>query len=358
MSDLESRIKALIAAQGPISVAQFMTQALHDPKGGYYATRDPFGSGGDFVTAPEVSQMFGEMLGLWCIQVWHDQGRPKNARLVELGPGRGTLMSDVLRTLRSMPEFFENLEVVLVEASPVLQKIQQDKLKDSGTAPGWRNRFDETLSDRPLFLLANEFFDALPIRQFVKTQRGWCERMVTLSEGRLVFALAPTPTPSALIPADRMEAPEGGVYESAPAATALAEEIAAIIARQGGGALITDYGFAAPGFGETLQAVASHSFADVLEEPGESDLSAHVDFAALAQAAKHGGACVFGPQNQGDFLVDVGIARRAEKLMATNPAAATTLVAGVERLIAPDQMGTLFKAVALMPDAAPKPPGF
>jgi SAM-dependent MidA family methyltransferase len=266
-------------------------------------------------------------------------------------------MADVLRTIRTMPEFFDGLEVMLVEASPVLQAIQKEKLKDSGAQINWMGRFDETGSG-PLFLLANEFFDALPIRQFVKTQRGWCERMVTVKDGALAFALAPAPTPPALIPPDRLEAPEGGVYENAPAATALAGEIAAIIARQGGGALITDYGYAAPGFGETLQAVAAHSFAAVLEDPGESDLSAHVDFPALAQAAKRGGASVFGPQNQGDFLVDVGIGRRAEKLMASNPAAAQSLVAGVERLIAPDQMGTLFKALALMPDAAPKPPGF
>lgn len=357
MSDLAGRIQALIAAQGPISIAQFMTMALHDPAGGYYATRDPFGSGGDFTTAPEVSQMFGEMLGLWCIQVWHDQGRPKNPRLVELGPGRGTLMADVLRTIRTVPEFFDGLEVTLVEASPVLQEIQKKKLENSGAQINWIGRFDDTGSG-PLFLLANEFFDALPIRQFVKTPRGWCERMVTVKDGVLAFALAPIPISPALIPSDRLEAPEGGVYESAPAATALAEEIAAIIARQGGGALITDYGYAAPGFGETLQAVAAHSFAALLEDPGESDLSAHVDFPALAQAAKRGGASVFGPQNQGDFLVDVGIGRRAEKLMASNPVSAQSLVAGVERLIAPDQMGVLFKALALMPDAAPRPPGF
>lgn len=358
MSVLESRIKALIAAQGPISIAQFMTQALHDPQGGYYATRDPFGSGGDFTTAPEISQMFGEMLGLWCLQAWHDQDRPKNPRLIELGPGRGTLMNDVLRTMRSLPEFFERLEVVLVEASPVLRGIQEEKLKNSGVPVRWSTHFDATLSDRPLFLLANEFFDALPIRQFVKTERGWCERMVTLKDDRLVFALAPVPVPSALIPLDRRDAPDGAVFETAPAASALAGEIAAIVARRGGGALITDYGYDAPGPGETLQAVASHSFADVLDDPGESDLSAHVDFLALAAAARHSGAQVFGPRKQGDFLVDVGIAGRAEKLMAANPGAAQTLVVGVERLIAPEQMGILFKALAVMPGGAPKPPGF
>jgi NADH dehydrogenase [ubiquinone] 1 alpha subcomplex assembly factor 7 len=358
MSALEGRIKALIAAQGPISIAQFMTQALHDPQGGYYATRDPFGSGGDFITAPEISQMFGEMLGLWCIQTWHDQGRQKNTRLVELGPGRGTLMHDVLRTARSVPDFFNGLDVTLVEASPVLRTIQEEKLKDSGAALHWRARFDDAPADRPLFLLANEFFDTLPIRQFVKTERGWCERMVTLQDERLCFALAPLPAPTALIPAERRDAPMGAVFETAPAAGALAEEIAAIVARRGGGALIVDYGYDAPGTGETLQAVASHSFADVLEEPGMSDLSAHVDFPALAQAARRGGAAVFGPQNQGAFLADLGITARAEKLMAANPGAAQTLVAGVERLIAPQQMGILFKALAIMPGAAPKPAGF
>ncbi|HWY62208.1 MAG TPA: SAM-dependent methyltransferase [Rhizomicrobium sp.] len=356
---LETRIAALIAAQGPISVAQYMTLALHDAQSGYYSTRQPFGAAGDFTTAPEISQMFGELLGLWCVQVWHDQGQPKRGRLVELGPGRGTMMSDALRAAKAAPEFLEELDVVLVEASPSLQIIQAEKLKDSGARIRWTPHFDDSLTDRPLFLLANEFFDAMPVRQYVKTGRGWCERMVVQKDGALDFALAPTPTPSAAIAASRAGAPDGGVYEVSAAATALAEAVGRVVAEKGGGALLMDYGYGAePGFGETLQAVGGHSFADVLADPGENDLSAHVDFAALGEAAKHGGSVVYGPRGQGRFLVDLGIVGRTEQLMKANPKAAQNLFAAVERLIGPAQMGDLFKAMALLPPSAAKPPGF
>ena len=174
---LKSRIMALIEAQGPMSVAQFMSVALMDAQDGYYATRDPIGA--DFTTAPEVSQMFGEMVGLWLVQAWADQGCPQNPRLVELGPGRGTMMADILRAAAVAPEFLADLEVVMIEASPVLQALQADKLRGSGADVSWQAQFDDSLSDRPLFLVANEFFDALPVRQYVKTERGWCERMVT-----------------------------------------------------------------------------------------------------------------------------------------------------------------------------------
>ena len=359
MLELEERIAGLIAAQGPLSVAQYMTLALHDPQSGYYATRQPFGAAGDFITAPEISQMFGELLGLWCVQVWHDQGEPKNKRLVELGPGRGTLMADALRAAKAASGFLDGLEVVMIEASPALQKIQAEKLKDIGVPIRWASHFDDSLADQPLFLLANEFFDALPIHQYVKTGRGWCERMVVEKDGALDFALAPAPMPSAIIPSSRAGAPEGGVYEVAPAAAALADMIGRVVAQQGGGALLLDYGYGEDaGFGETLQAVGGHSFADVLAEAGENDLSAHVDFAALGAAAKHGGAAVFGPRGQGEFLADLGIIGRAEQLMKTNPASAQNLFAAVDRLIGPDQMGILFKAMALMPPSVEKPPGF
>jgi SAM-dependent MidA family methyltransferase len=354
MTALGERIATLIAAQGPISIAQFMTLALHDPKDGYYATRDPFGSGGDFTTAPEISQMFGEMLGLWCVQVWHDQGKPVPVRLVELGPGRGTLMADALRAMRVVPEFLAALDVVLVEASPVLRQIQQAKLAESGARLSWTDRFEAASVDRPLLLLANEFFDALPIRQFVRVGTGWRERMVTAdANGRLCFALSPVPA-DALVPADKGGAPQGGVVETSPAATALGEDIARTIAEHGGGALIVDYGYDAPGFGETLQAVESHSFAEVLADPGESDLSTHVDFAALVEAIRRGGAEPFGPTGQGPFLIDLGITARAERLIQNDPAVVTAL----DRLINSQQMGTSFKALALVARGAPKPPGF
>ena len=359
MNALGQRIAALIAAQGPISFAEFMTMALHDPRNGYYATRDPFGAAGDFITAPEISQVFGEFLGLWCVQVWHDQGKPARKRLVELGPGRGTLMNDALRAIKVAPEFLDGLEVVLVEASPALTAIQKELLQANGVEIRWIERFDSSLGDRPLFLLANEFFDALPIRQYVKTGRGWCERMVTLgTNGALAFALSPTPVPDVSIPSNRSDAPEGGVYEVSVSALALSEEIARVIVHQGGGALIIDYGYDKVDFGETLQAVADHSFAGVLSDPGESDLSAHVDFPALARAAEQGGTAVFGPTTQADFLEDLGVVERIEQLATRHPDAAKNLWSRLERLVNPEQMGTLFKALTIAPKTAPKPPGF
>ena len=361
---LKSRIADLIETQGPISVAQFMTMALLDPKEGYYATRDPLGlsktgKGGDFTTAPEISQMFGEMVGLWLVQAWADQGAPKNPRLVELGPGRGTLMADILRVAKVAPEFTADLEVVMVEASPALQQLQADKLRGLGADVSWQNQFDDSLADRPLFLVANEFFDALPLRQYVKTERGWCERMVTVEGGDLAFALAPVPVPASQIPADRAGAPEGGVYEVSPAAGALAQDIARIIAARGGGALIVDYGYGeASGFSETLQAVSGHRFADALAEPGEDDVSAHVDFAALAQAGRRGGASVLGPVSQGLFLANIGIVERAEQLMKANASEAENLLAATERLIGNDQMGKLFKVLAFAPPSIGAMAGF
>jgi NADH dehydrogenase [ubiquinone] 1 alpha subcomplex assembly factor 7 len=356
---LKTRIADLIEAQGPMSVAQFMTISLLDPKEGYYATRDPLGSGGDFITAPEVSQMFGEMIGLWLVQAWSDQGCPKNPRLVELGPGRGTLMADILRTAAVAPEFLADLDVVLVEASPALQQVQADKLRGLGADISWQAQFGDGLGDRPLFLIANEFFDALPVRQYVKTKRGWCERLVTASSGELAFALAPVPAPPAAIPEDREKAPDGGVYETSPAATALAEAIAGIVAAKGGAALILDYGYAeASGFSETLQAVSGHRFADTLDEPGEDDVSAHVDFAALAQAGGRGGANVTGPVTQGMFLANIGIVERAEQLMKANPDNSRDLLTATERLIGNDQMGTLFKVLAFVPPAISDVAGF
>jgi SAM-dependent MidA family methyltransferase len=385
---LRQRIAALIAAQGPISIAEFMTLA----NGAYYAARDPLGAAGDFVTAPEISQTFGEMLGLWCVQVWHDQGRPQRKRLVELGPGRGTLMADALRAIgQAMPEFWKGVEIVLIEASPILREIQRDTLStharaahplppDGGESKSnespsprsggegwgegavplrWLSQFDDSLADRPIFLLANEFFDALPIRQFVKTPRGWCERMIALDPaGELAFALSPVSAPDVLIPPSRSAALDGGVYELSVPSGSLVEEISHVIARQGGGALIVDYGYDEPGFSETLQAVADHTFANILDSPGESDLSAHVDFMALAAATREAGAAAFGPVTQGAFLQNLGIVQRVERLIANQRQDDPSLRSGVDRLINPEQMGMLFKALAILPKTVPMPPGF
>jgi len=347
---LGNRIVKLIETQGPLSVAQFMTIALLDPEAGYYATRDPFGARGDFVTAPEVSQMFGELVGLWCVQAWLDQEKPKGAQLVELGPGRGTLMADALRAAKLARDFVKNVDVVLVEASATLRGLQRERLKDFTVI--WKDRFEA--DERPTFLIANEFFDALPIRQFVHTERGWCERMIVVDNGKLAFALSPVPS-NVVIEGD---APYGGVYETSPASLALAEDIGRTIARRSGAALIIDYGYERPGFGETLQAVGRHQFKDLLEKPGAVDLSAHVDFTALAAAARAGGAQTYGPVGQGRFLEALGIRARAEKLARANRREVSAITAAVDRLVGREQMGTLFKALAIMPPNAPPPPGF
>jgi NADH dehydrogenase [ubiquinone] 1 alpha subcomplex assembly factor 7 len=355
MNALAAKIARLIEAQGPISVAQFMAMA----DSAYYAGRDPFGAKGDFTTAPEVSQMFGELLGLWIVQCWQDQGKPVPARLVELGPGRGTLMADALRAAKLAPEFLANIDVVLIENSPVLREIQHETLKICGVPVRWLDSFDDALNDRALFLLANEFFDALPVRQFVKTEHGWNERMVMLDEmGALAFAVARVSS-NISAPSSRGMSKTGSVYELSPTSTAIAEQIGEVIARNGGAALIVDYGYGGEaGFGETLQAVGGHQYKSVLESPGDVDLSAHVDFGALAEAARTGGALTFGPVTQGDLLDRLGIGTRATKLSEKNPSEALVLTAAMERLTAPAQMGTLFKALAIMPKHSATPPGF
>lgn len=358
MNALGTRIARLIENQGPLSIAQFMTLALHDPREGYYATRDPFGRSGDFITAPEVSQIFGELLGLWIVQAWQDQGAQTPARLVELGPGRGTLMADVLRAARVAPAFLAAIDVVLIESSPTLKSVQAERLRDAGVRIEWRAGWDETLADWPLFVLANEFFDALPIRQYVKTARGWCERMVTLENGALAFALAPVPAAGLIVPPERGEAEDGAVFEISTSGMAYAEEIASAIANRGGAALIVDYGHDGIGFGDTLQAVKAHKFTGLLDAPGEADLSAHVDFAALSAAAARGGAKAYGPVTQGALLERLGLKERASKLAQANPGEAGALEAAVERLMGAREMGTLFRALAILPERAPPPAGF
>jgi SAM-dependent MidA family methyltransferase len=334
-----------------------MTLALQDSQSGFYATREAIGAQGAFITAPEISQIFGELLGLWCAHVWHDQGRPEKPRLVELGPGRGTLMNDALRALRSVPEFLETLEVVLVETSAALEEIQRERLKDAEVSHRWVRHWSEIAQDRPLFVLANEFLDVLPIRQFVMTGRGWCERVVVESGDDLAFALSPTAMPFG-VPVRHGVAEHGAVLEISSAAEALVEDIATTVTAQGGGALFIDYGHAGDGFGDTLQALARHRPVDVLRSPGEADISAHVDFAAIAGSARRGGCRVWGPLGQGEFLRALGIDVRAQKLAAADHGQASDIEAAVGRLTGSDQMGTLFKAIAIVPPNAPPPPGF
>ncbi|UEM22023.1 class I SAM-dependent methyltransferase [Skermanella mucosa] len=349
---LVGHLKRRIAVEGPISVATFMGDVLGHPRYGYYITADRFGAAGDFVTAPEISQMFGELIGLWCAHTWSAMGAPDRVNLVELGPGRGTLMRDALRAAAMVPKFRDAARVHLVETSPVLRERQRELLAPvlEDCPPRWHDAL-AGVPDGPLLVIANEFFDALPIRQFVKTAHGWTERMVDVDEagGGFRFVLDRRPGPvEALIPADIRELPPGSVFEACPAALAVAHELGARLATSGGAALICDYGHPVSAAGETLQAVRRHAFVPVLESPGTADLTAHVDFGMLIEAARSGGASAWGPTTQGAFLTALGIRERAGQLRRrATPAQATDIDSAVHRLIDGTEMGTLFKVLAL-----------
>jgi NADH dehydrogenase [ubiquinone] 1 alpha subcomplex assembly factor 7 len=355
LSALEQVIAAQIRRAGPLPLDDFMTLALHHPTHGYYRTRDPLGAGGDFVTAPELSQAFGEVLGAWLARAWLDLGQPAPFRLVELGPGRGTLLEDVLRATRRVPGFHEDLRLHLVETSERLRAAQAARL--AGFHVGWHADLGE-VPEGPLLLLANEFFDALPVHQLVWSAHGWLERCVALAEdGRLEFRLAATPSPLA---AELPEAGPGAVAEVSPTRTALAHAIGGRIARDGGVALVIDYGAWAEGpTGDTLQATRDHAPCHPLDAPGTADLTTHVDFRALAQAARDGGAAVYGPVPQGTFLTSLGIHLRTAKLLErAAPGQQRELRAALFRLTDPGAMGELFKVLALAHPGAPAPPGF
>jgi SAM-dependent MidA family methyltransferase len=342
-----------IAADGPMRLSDYMAECLLNPSHGYYATRDPFGAGGDFTTAPEISQMFGELLGLCLAQAWLDQGRPSPFALAEIGPGRGTLMADMLRAIRAVPGMTDAARVHLVEASPTLRARQGQVLK--AEAPQWHDRV-ESLPALPLFLVANEFFDALPIRQFERHGDGWAERMVGLRGGRLVPGLGPV-TPYPALAHRLADTVEGDVVETCPAAGPIAREIARRVARHGGVALIVDYG-GRHSLGDTFQAVKGHAPTDPFAEPGEADLTAHVDFEPLADAIAAAGAAVTALAPQGVFLERLGIAARAEVLARglAGPALQAHLAAH-RRLTHPDEMGQLFKVLAAYPKGKAPPPG-
>ena len=354
---LKRRIRAMVDADGPMPVAQFMALCLADPREGYYRARQPFGRSGDFITAPEVSQMFGELIGAWAVSCWREFGRPAPFAFIEIGPGRGTLMADMLRAAaRINPDFRAAACVFLTETSPALQAEQRKRLAgEQGLA--WIATLDEAPA-LPLVLIANELFDALPARQIVRTVEGWRERMVGLVDGEPGFiAGGPVSAFDALPPgADR--APPGTVFEPAPAREALAGAIAARILRDGGVALAIDYGHLQPGFGDTLQALRQHKYISPFAHPGEDDLTSHVDFYALAQAARAEGATT-GAMTQGDFLLALGLLERAGRLGAGKPRAdQDDIRAAVERLAGTGsgQMGDLFKCLAIARPGALPPP--
>ena len=340
---------------GPLTVAEFMTACLHDPRHGYYATRPALGPQGDFITAPMVSQMFGELVGAWAAEVWRQMGGPATVRLVELGPGDGTLMQDALRVLRRVRGLMDAADLWLVEPSRPLRALQAQRL-----APQAQPRFADTLAEvplgAPLILVANEVFDCLPTRQFVRTADGWAERRVGLDdEGGLTFGLSAAPGGAAddLPP----QAPQGSVAERSPAQTALAAEIGARVADDGGAALVIDYGRDRPGLGDTLQALSHHAKVDPLASAGVADLTVHVDFPALVGAAAAPGAAVSLVTSQRAFLRSLGVEARAAALARSRPDQAEVIDRQLHRLIAPDQMGELFKVVSIHTPGL-DPPGF
>ena len=360
MNALRDHIAAVIAADGPLTIGGYMSLALGHPEFGYYMRRDPFGVSGDFITAPEISQIFGELIGLWCVQSWLDMGAPDSFALVELGPGRGTLMADILRAAALRPAFCAAAQIHLVETSPALRAVQQQAL--SGHPVQWHAGVD-ALPALPCLIVANEFFDALPIRQFEYRDGKWHERMVVHCEDRgFTVELAPQPVAdTALLRLDQRcgAIEQGAVAEVSLAAQTVCEMLATHISHYGGAALLIDYGPARSAFGDSFQAMQAHQFVSPFVTPGDADLTAHVDFAALALAATTAGALVDGPVTQADFLKELGIEYRAAALsQKLDPEARAAMAETVKRLIGPEQMGQLFKVLAMRAPALSERPGF
>ncbi len=340
---LEALIKDRIKQHGPLTVADYMKLALTHEELGYYTTRDPFGQNGDFITAPEISQIFGELLGAWVAMTWQQMGEPEMV-LVELGPGRGTLMQDMLRACSHMPTFHESVCVVMMESSPKLRRFQQATLKNIHPRISWQDTLDD-LPELPIMLIANEFFDALPVRQYVKTPQGLKEKMVSIDEsGNLSFTIKEM----------GIQLVKGGAYsgdeivvESSPETRAVITRIAHHMRQFGGAGMIIDYGYTGGSRGNTLQAVKKHGFHPVLENPGEADITAHVDFDMLQETLEEQGISTYGPVEQGTLLQRLGAELRAEMLLRdASPDQQDQIVSGLTRLMAPHEMGELFKALA------------
>ncbi len=362
MPTLSHHLRRRIADDGPMTVADYMEGALAHPRLGYYMGRDPFGRDGDFITAPEISQMFGELIGLWCAVQWRAMGEPNPVNLVELGPGRGTLMADVLRAGRGIDAFLESISLSLVEISPALKGLQEETLLGAGDVQGaqslrWLSDFSE-VPDGPILVIANEFLDALPVHQFQMTPSGWRERLVGIDGDGFRFTLSETPPGGDVIPSGLKDAGDGAIIEVRPAASALIRDLARRLTSHPGSALFIDYGHGQTASGDTLQAVKGHHYQDPLVDPGTADLTAHVDFGALGPAAADAGARVLGPVSQASFLNTLGIATRAEALAAAAPAHKPDIESGLQRLTSDQGMGRLFKVMALTSPGMAPPPGF
>ena len=346
MTPLETQIIETIRQSGPMTLDRYMTLCLAHPEYGYYMSRDPFGRGGDFTTAPEISQMFGELIGIWCISAWQTLQTPDPFHLVELGPGRGTLMADLLRAAKVMPGVHDSMRVHLVETSPVLRKVQEKTLDGIGPTVEWHDDI-ATLPEGPAIIIGNEFFDALPVQQLQRSDTGWHERVVGLDEeGQLQFGLASDRVPDAVVPDWAQDSETGDITEIAPVRADYAMRAARHVADQDGALLFIDYGHTRSGTGDTVQAVSKHNPVDILHEPGECDLTAHVDFAELESCFSNEGLVTYGPVTQSRFLAGMGIAERLDMLSKRGGARERMKLAdAARRLVAGTEMGHLFKVL-------------
>lgn len=365
MSQLKQRLVSLIKSSGPITVAEYMTICLLDPIDGYYPTRDPLGSDGDFITAPEISQMFGEVLGLWIIQSWRDLGSPSLLHLVELGPGRGIMMADMLRAAKLDPDCLSALNVILIDASASLEAVQANSLADVSIPVSWVKDFSD-IPDGPAIILGNEYLDCSPIRQFIQKDSfagagGWHERVVAEREGKLDFALSPIPINAQLqkaLPAAHKEARKDQLLEVSHSSQLLLDQMNARFDRHPGRALFIDYGPEDTEFGDSLQALKRHKKVGVFSDPGNTDLTARVDFGALGEFATGLNMPTHGPVTQATFLSRLGIEVRAVALARSSPETKEKLARQLDRLMSTDQMGQLFKAICFQSDGLPQPLGF
>ena len=353
---LKDRLAREIALTGPMTVADFMTRCLHDPQDGYYATRPAIGATGDFITAPMISQMFGELIGLWAIELWHRLGAPERVRLVEVGPGDGTLMADALRAARLAPDFLQAVDLILIEPSAPLRAAQARMLADSDVHPRWVSALDRVETDAPVILIANEVLDCLPARQFVRTEDGWAERRVGVTDdGELQFGLVKI---TGGFKRPEYEVEPGQTIEISEQQAAFGRDLAALIKAADGAALLIDYGRARAEAGDTLQALRRHQKVDPLADPGKADMTQWADFPTVLEAAVHAGADVTGCLGQGEFLHLLGIEARADRLKSGRPDAAPVIDRQLARLTGEDQMGTLFKACAIFSPHTLVVPGF
>ena len=341
------RLAQQIEASGPISIAEYMRVA----NTAYYGGADPLGAAGDFITAPEISQMFGEMVGIWLSDIWLRHGSPSGCYYVELGPGRGTLAADALRTMK---RFGWEPSVHFLENSPALRAKQSQAVPHATV----HDNLDSLPSDAPMFIVANEFFDALPVRQMILSHAGWQERVVVRDRGSRFAAMPGAPIADTVIPEPFRVAAVGSIYETCPDAATIMHTLSYRLVQRGGAMLTIDYGYTQPGLGSTLQAVRNHQYADPFADPGNCDLTAHVNFLDLARRAEKSGLAVAGPTGQGAWLSGLGIDQRAQSLMGAHPDRAADINAARKRLVHRESMGALFKVMATYAKDWPKPEGF